>query len=182
MQSWHKLRKMLEEDYLADSLKGHISYFRTMFRPKSKIDKEDNFYTGIMYIKYDDEIIFKADNKAYFDQGFDRREGSISISPNFYRGKNNHVYSEAVLKNQIDSAVSNAVYYKDFREYLDIYINMDIKDALTNDNPVYRMLAILDKRVGKRTLIRLLDTYKDEPEWLQNIYLIRFENEGIIKD
>lgn len=184
MNSWHKLKKRLETEFLADSLKGHITYFRTMFTPQSRQDKQDNFYTGIMNIKYDNEVIFTADNKTYFEKNYHKKDGNIFESPNNYRDKNKKITNyniDAVKNNQIESAIDNAVYYKDFREYLDIYINMSINDALYNENPVYRMLAILDHRVGKRTLNKLLETYHNEPKWLQKIYEIRFRSEDIIK-
>lgn len=54
------------------------------------------------------------------------------------------------MKNQVCSAIDNAGYYKDFREYLDLFINIPISDALKHENPVYRMLAINDGRVEKK--------------------------------
>lgn len=104
MDSWWKLKKILENDFLAASLKGHITYYRTMFRPKTRLDKEDNFYTGIMNIKYDNDIIFTADNKTYFDKGYDKLEGGIFDSPNNKRhNKRTNYNTENVLKVQIES-------------------------------------------------------------------------------
>jgi len=57
------------------------------------------------------------------------------------------------MKNQVCSAIDNAGYYKDFREYLDLFINIPISDALKHENPVYRMLAINDGRVEKKFLL-----------------------------
>lgn len=54
---------------------------------------------------------------------------------------------------------------------------MPIGESLKNQNPVYRMLAILDKRVGKRTLEKIMINYKNEPEWLQKIIEIRINSE-----
>lgn len=155
-----------------------------MFRPRSRMEKGDNFFTGIMYIQYDKKIIFSADNKKYFEKNYHSLPGNIFVSPNNSRNKinifkDNYNYEE-ITKNQVCSAIDDAVYYKDFREYLDIFINLPISDALNHVNPVYKMLAILDRRVGKRTLVKLLHSYKQEPDWLQEIYLIRFRSEGII--
>ncbi len=44
-----------------------------------------------------------------------------------------------------------------------------------------RMFAVLDRRVGKRRLVRLADRIADEPEWLRTFYLIRLRAEGINK-
>jgi len=42
------------------------------------------------------------------------------------------------------------------------------------------MFAILDRRVGKRTLKEIADTVSDQPEWLQQFYQLRLDAEGII--
>ena len=39
------------------------------------------------------------------------------------------------------------------------------------------MLAILDRRVGKRSLSALRDTVSQQPEWLQNFYRLRMDAE-----
>jgi len=43
-----------------------------------------------------------------------------------------------------------------------------------------RLLAVLDRRVGKRTLEKLKDEVDKQPEWLKKFYLLRLEAEGII--
>jgi hypothetical protein len=42
------------------------------------------------------------------------------------------------------------------------------------------MLAVLDRRVGKRKLKDIMINYKNEPEWLQKIIEIRLNSEGLI--
>ena len=181
MNSWGKLKKILENEFLANSLKGHITYYRTMLRPKSRMDKDDNFYTGVMNIKYDGVVIFSADNKEYFIKGYDKLEGNIFQSPNNSRHNKITIYNKERVENlQIESAKDNAVYYKDFREYLDLFMKTPIQDALHSKNPIFRMLAILDRRVGKRTLEKIMNNYKDEPEWLQKIIEIRLKSEKLI--
>lgn len=41
------------------------------------------------------------------------------------------------------------------------------------------MFAILDRRVGKRTLVKLMNEVEKELEWLKPFYLLRFEAENI---
>lgn len=38
------------------------------------------------------------------------------------------------------------------------YLSMDIKEAQESEHPIIRMLAVLDKRTGKRKLIEMTDT------------------------
>lgn len=40
------------------------------------------------------------------------------------------------------------------------------------------MLAILDRRVGKRRLEKIAEIIHEQPEWLQPIYRLRLDAEG----
>ena len=41
------------------------------------------------------------------------------------------------------------------------------------------MLAVLDRRIGKRTIKQLVDDITDEPEWIRKFIVLRAESEGI---
>lgn len=41
------------------------------------------------------------------------------------------------------------------------------------------MFAILDRRVGKRTLDKLKGVLDEQPEWLKQFYVLRFEAENL---
>ena len=51
--------------------------------------------------------------------------------------------------------------------------------SVTSEDPLVRLLAILDKRVGKRKLQKLIPTISSQPEWLREFYYIRMESENI---
>ncbi len=59
--------------------------------------------------------------------------------------------------------------------------SMSIKAALESDNYIIKTLAILDKRVGNRTLEKLSNNkeYETYPEWVQQFYKIRFTSSKI---
>lgn len=59
------------------------------------------------------------------------------------------------------------------------YINQSITESLDDENAVVRMFAILDRRVGKRTLVKLASNIDSQPEWLQKFYRLRVDVEGI---
>ena len=44
------------------------------------------------------------------------------------------------------------------------------------------MLAIVDRRIGKRRLAKLKDDVGKQPEWLHPFYLARMKSEGIISE
>jgi hypothetical protein len=56
---------------------------------------------------------------------------------------------------------------------------MTIDDALNSEYWMIRLFAIMDKRCGKRRLIKLKDAINDYPEKVKEIYLIRLREEGI---
>ena len=53
--------------------------------------------------------------------------------------------------------------------------------ALESPDAVVRLFAMLDKRVGKRRLIKIQHETKKQPEWLQMFFYLRFEAEGIVR-
>ena len=57
------------------------------------------------------------------------------------------------------------------------YRNLSIQDALNSENYIIKILAILDRRVGKRTLqkIKAEEEYKKYPEWVRQFYELRLK-------
>ena len=68
---------------------------------------------------------------------------------------------------------------EEFCNALELYRNHNIKESIFADNPIIRMFAILDRRIGKRTLQKIKDTVLEQPEWLQIFYLLRLNAEKI---
>ena len=67
----------------------------------------------------------------------------------------------------------------EFCDALAKYRNQTIKDSINSDNPLERMFAILDRRLGKRTLLSIKETLDEQPNWLQFFYNLRLESEHI---
>jgi len=57
--------------------------------------------------------------------------------------------------------------------------DIPINKAVENINPLVRMFAVLDRRVGKRTLVKLKLSVDRQPEWLRYFYLLRLSAENI---
>jgi hypothetical protein len=60
---------------------------------------------------------------------------------------------------------------------LDEYLSINIKTALNSENWLVRMLAVMDRRTGKRTLKEIKPTIDELPKWLQYFYQLRFQSE-----
>lgn len=174
-QSWSKIRKRLEQDYLCDALQGRIQYFFTIYH--NSHDGEGRFA-----VRVDGKEVWNAHS---FNEGtYDRIAKSIKISDNIpsreWDGKN-MIHDEENL-----AAESKAVQIAnewgiastwDVMWAIELYLNMDIHEALQLDNPIIKMFAILDRRVGKRTLERVRDSYCNGPAWLKQFYALRIEAE-----
>ena len=67
----------------------------------------------------------------------------------------------------------------DFLSAATEYLQLSIKDALESENYLIKVFAIMDRRVGKRTLekIRNANLYKEYPEWVQQFYRLRMEKD-----
>ena len=53
--------------------------------------------------------------------------------------------------------------------------NIPVQTALESENYIIKILAIMDRRIGKRTLLRIADAkeYEEYPAWVQQFYELR---------
>jgi len=66
----------------------------------------------------------------------------------------------------------------EFCEALEIYRNQKIQDSIHSENPIVRMFAVLDRRLGKRTLSKMQQSISEQPEWLRQFYELRFSKKS----
>lgn len=59
------------------------------------------------------------------------------------------------------------------------YQNSSINESLLSPDPVVRLFAILDRRVGKRRLQAMALEVEKQPEWLQIFYRLRLAADGM---
>lgn len=58
--------------------------------------------------------------------------------------------------------------------------NKSIEKSLVSDNPIVRIFAILDRRLGKRRLLALEESMEQELDWVRTFYVIRMQAEGLM--
>lgn len=58
--------------------------------------------------------------------------------------------------------------------------NKSIEKSLVSDNPIVRIFAILDRRLGKRRLLALEESMEQELDWVRAFYVIRMQAEGLM--
>ena len=68
----------------------------------------------------------------------------------------------------------------DFINSITIYLKTDIASSLQSENYLLRIFAYMDRRIGKRTLLKIKDEVEALPEWVKQFYRLRCEADGIV--
>ena len=163
MHTWTKMRQKLEQEYLAESLKGRLTYFVTAYHAMHDGDE------GRVAVRLDGNEILKSNFFERFAEMW-KRYDAMQKDPDI---------TDAWRKSASQAIESGAFYQNDFYRAFHALDNQSITESLSSENALVRMLALLDRRTGKRTLAKLRDRMASEPQWLQMIYYIRLEAEGM---
>ncbi|MBC5786961.1 SF0329 family protein [Clostridium facile] len=163
--SWSGMRNYLEQEMLADSLKGRVQYFCNSFR------KTDGF----------ELIEIRVDGRAR------KRFSWQTTAFQHYREKQKqcHDYTPRDAWIEFHKFIRLPVEEREeftdeeFCEALKIYRSLSIQESLYHSNPIVRMFAILDRRVGKRSLLKLSQQIQKQPHWLQYFYCLRLKAEHL---
>jgi len=190
-KSWSGLRKKLEQDYLCEPLRGRIQYFLTHYH-----HAPDHY--GRFCVRVDGKEVLEANpyNESYIFALANELQKARNIPPRKWDGKK-MLYTEEnrqIEKEAAEIAVNNGqMDIWQVMNAIEIYSHSKIQDSIYSENALVRLFAILDRRVGKRTLRNLAKIgkisttdsttsyqFKNQPEWLNFFYAIRLEAEGII--
>ena len=179
-ESWSSIRKRLEQDLLCEKLRGRVKYFRTIYH-----SAPDEY--GRFAIRVDGKEVFRAN--PYNEREIWKIEREIKeekhIPPREWTGKED-LYDEE--NRQTEETARRRAADEGFVDSFDIpqairkYLNQDISASLSDEDPVVRLFAILDRRVGKRRLQGISEHVWEHPAWLQTFYRLRLDAEGIRYD
>ncbi len=166
--SWSAMRKYLENEMLAESLRGKVRYDCTR------------------YIGMDGFKIFEI----YIDNKLLKRFSLETVNKSFIADElktNNNPIGEIEywdefweLLDMIPLEERSEYTDQEFAKALEQYRNQKISDSINSQNPIVRMFAILDRRTGKRTLNDIKCKIDEQPDWLKPIYDLRLTAENII--
>lgn len=67
-----------------------------------------------------------------------------------------------------------------FYEAFNLFDNQSIEESLSSSNPLVRVFALLERRLGKRRLLALAEKMERELPWVRAFYLIRIQAEGLV--
>lgn len=158
-KSWSGLNKQLN-GCLCDSLRDRITYFLTRYHGVH------NSY-GRASIRMDGKELAVFSWINMYEQEHDLNE----------RWTENGIRDSDIAELRKQWAKECTLSELDFLQAAVDFLQMPIVDALTSDNCLIRIFAILDRRVGKRTIKQIRDggRYKIYPEWVRQFYELRFE-------
>ena len=156
--SWKGMKKYLEQEMLCPELKGRISYHYEVY-PR---------FGGMSAC-----FVLSLDGKTVKTFG--------------------ELYAMARLEEQGKWLPGQSLYsvpmqdrdeYSDyeFSQALRAYRNQPIQTSLQSNDPIVRMFAILDRRVGRRSLERLKDSIDEQPEWLRCLYCVRIDASPMLSE
>lgn len=163
MAAWSGMRKKLEREYLAESLRGHIQYYATSYR-------KSHDHEGRAAIRYDGKEIIKG---CYWNNWM--KAGLFPRDEKYERrmAMENAYMDDVALKLGV---FDQCCFYRAFEEFE----HQSIEESLVSDNLIIRIFAILDRRIGKRRLLLMQETINDEPEMFQEFFAIRAKAEGLM--
>jgi len=166
-RQWSKTRKRLEEDLLCEALRGRVRYFSTRYRQAhDQAGRYSVAVDGKDVLSMPTEAEYKTAREVYSRMIDGRPPAGMSLG---------RLYSEVEAE-----LIAEGVFGDwHFMEALNEFFSCSIEESLRSENSLVRMLAVMDRRVGKRTLEKLKSTVDDQPEWLRYFYRLRLESEGI---
>lgn len=179
MSSWSGIRKRLEREFLCEKLRGRVQYFMTRYhgapdeygRFAVRLDGKEIVFAN----PYNERYASRAANKIKSELGESRPWAELYDD-------DRPRYDEIFRRADAYCIAHNAMEIYHVTDAIREYLNAPIQAALTSENPAVRMFAVLDRRVGKRTLAKLSGSVGEQPEWLRPFYEVRLRAEGCFRD
>lgn len=170
MKSWSGVKKRLEQDFLAQSLRGRVTYFMTRYT-------HAHDEAGRVAIRVDGREVLTGFDMDWWMHHEDYRKEALRRFPEISGLDSLEERWERVYNASTDLG---CITLWTFFDTYDTFENASIEESLNGKNGLVRLLAILDRRVGKRRLKALWDAgWGREPAWLLPFLCLRLEAEGI---
>lgn len=166
--SWSGMRKYLEHEMLAESLRGRIRYGCTAYVGMDGCHIFEVCVDNAQVKRFSWETV----NTYFIDNGYTKNPAPSG----------NREYWEEFWTLLEQYPIDQRTEYTDeeFCEALETYRSQNIQNSIYSSDPLVRMFAIFDRRIGKRTLEKIQDTIEEQPEWLRELYLLRINAENCI--
>ena len=162
-KSWSGMRKYLEQDMLAEELRGRIRYHCSTAVGMDGCRFFELYVDGVCIKRFSWETV----NSWFLAQEELDQPRPMSI-PDYWQDfwQRLEQFPMEQRSEYTDEEVCRA---------LEHYRDSAIQESIHSSDPIVRMFALLDRRIGKRTLAGLQKEMQRQPEWLQKIYRLRLE-------
>jgi hypothetical protein len=149
---WSKLKKNIENNF-SETLQGRVKLYTTTYG--SNYDVQDLYNRGWITVDGKEVVNFSTP-EAFFMY---RRDLNATTPTNYP--------ANTVTKEHVDRTPERQTEKGEFSKYdltysCSAFLNMSIEEAIEHVSPIIQMLAVLDKRLGKRRLA-LLDQKELHP-------------------
>ena len=165
--SWSGMRKYLEKEMLAECLRGRIRYGCTAYVGMDGKRIFEICLDGEPLKRFSWETV----NTYFIQQGL-KPAAEVDGIVGYWSGF-------VALLHRVPMEARPEYTDEEFCGALEVYRSQGIQDSLRSDDPLVRMFAILDRRVGRRTLASLGADAGRQPAWLQRLYLARMAAQGL---
>ncbi len=169
VSTWSGIRNKLENDYLCPALRGHIQYFATSYSKSAD-------HEGRAAIRVDGVEVLRSNYYTYFENVWTKFHHLRSTTL-----KDHDSAKEAINQAHAYALEQGTFDQKVFYEAFGIFDNQSIEKSLVSENPLVRIFALLDRRLGKRRLLALEDSMEQELDWVRAFYVIRLQAEGLME-
>ncbi|MGE7367383.1 SF0329 family protein [Desemzia incerta] len=170
-QQWSKLRKRIE-NLICESLRERVKFTVTNYR-------KAHDQLGRAFISVDKNEVFNMCTLTSNNTLFEKEEELLNDLQLKY-----DVFNEEQNCSIQDKAheiiMTEGVFAQyDFFEAVEQYLNSSIEVSLQSNHIIIKILSLIDRRVGKRTLKRIKESIQQEHEIVQFFYTLRCEAERI---
>ncbi len=161
LKSWSGMRRYLEKEMLADSLRGRVRYNCTTYVGMDGARVFEVFFDGELFKQFSWETV----NSWFIRMGYAEKPEHMTESEywdDFWKLMDEHPMK---MRTEYTEA--------EFARALEQYRQSPIEESLRSKDPIVRMFALLDRRAGRRTLGKLAESMEAEPEWVRKVYEFR---------
>lgn len=163
---------------MCECLKGRVQYFYTCYH-----NAPDQH--GRIAIRVDGVEIIRGNPYDLYNQ-YNSLERTIKrvleIPPRYWGdGGITNSNENRIIEDGLESLAIWEGIFEIYHIYDAIieYTNQSIDKSFNSNNPIIKMLSLVDRRVGKRRLLAIDCEMNNQPEWLRYFYHLRIVAEGL---
>ena len=168
VSTWSGIRNKLEHDYLCTALRGRIQYYAISYSKSAD-------HEGRAAIRLDGVEVLRSNYYDYSQNYWNRFQQLRTDQTE--KDDPKLTYQLAYEGTLNDGCFDQRVFYEAFH----LFDNQSIEESMNSSNPLVRIFALLDRRLGKRRLLAMAEKMEQELPWARTFYVIRIQAEKLMK-